>query len=233
MKSFIDTNVSISYVFLFEPHCKYAEYIFNEEYSKIYWSNNVCLEFENRVIEKRNKLLNFYNNLMVEVNNYNKMYYSLNQLKDFANDFNYQNNKEKNDVLSSVDMFWNYYSPFSDSMVIDAMIDSVRHFHDSISRCIFERKDFCENLLVNINDFYRRTENYSELFGLLSDNGVHDEDIQIILDAYDFSKTLQTPLDFITFNRDCCTGASDSSLNFNEIKCLDYYDNNFKCLFNN
>ena len=36
MESFIDTNVSISYVFLFEPHCKYAKYIFKEEYSKIY-----------------------------------------------------------------------------------------------------------------------------------------------------------------------------------------------------
>ena len=50
---------------------------------------------------------------------------------------------------------------------------------------------FCENLLVNINDFYRRTENYSELFGLLSDNGVHDEDIQIILDAYENEPNLQ------------------------------------------
>ena len=162
---------------------------------------------------------------MVEVNNYNKMYYSLNQLKDFTNDFNYQNNKEKNDVLSSIDLFWKYYSPYSDKMIIDSMIESVRHFHDIISVAIFQRKNYCENLLININDFCTRTNDYFELSDLLNDNKVHDEDIQIILDAHDFSKTLQTPLDFITFDRDCCTGASDYSFNFNEVKCLDFYHN--------
>ena len=80
--------------------------------------------------------------------------------------------------------------------------------------------DFCENSYTITDELHKRTKQYPMLYILLKKNGVHKEDRIIVLDAHDFSKTLDNPLDFITFDRICCNGVSKSYLHFNKVKRL-------------
>ena len=72
MKAFNDTNVSIAYVFLCEPHSKIAEHIICQEYDNVYWSCNVVEEFQDRIGDKQDYLLEFYEKL--EINNVKRVY---------------------------------------------------------------------------------------------------------------------------------------------------------------
>ena len=81
MKAFNDTNVPIAYVFLFEPQCVMARHIICDEYDDVYWSENVVDEFQDRVGEKQENLLRFYEKLEIELYSYRKFEYSLSNLK--------------------------------------------------------------------------------------------------------------------------------------------------------
>ena len=224
MKAFNDTNVSIAYVFLCEPHSKIAEHIICQEYDDVYWSCNVVEEFQDRVGDKQDYLLGFYEKLEIELYGYRKLYYSFTQLENFANNFSYVDDKQRKDVLSSLEPFWRYYCQYSDKCVIDSMIESVRDFNTFLQTIIFERMDFCEDSYILTDDLHKRTEEYLDLRDVLEGNDVHDEDIEIALDAHHFSKKLDSPLDFITFDRRCCKGVFKSNLYFNKVKGLIDYD---------
>ena len=223
MKAFNDTNVSIAYVFLFEVHNTIAKHIF-QEYDDLYWSSRVFDEFLDRVGEKQDHLLSFYEKLEMELYFYRKLYFNFSQLEDFANNFSFKDYKHKKEVMESLEPFWNYYFQHSNECVSENMMDSVSDFNIFLKTTVFERMDFCEDLYVLTDDFHERTEDYPDLREVLTENGVHDEDILIALDAHDFSKTFDIPLDFITFDINFCNGVSKSNLCFNNVKCLKDYD---------
>ena len=224
MKAFNDTNVPIAYVFLFEPQCVMARHIICDEYDEVYWSENVVDEFQNRVGEKQENLLRFYEKLEIELYSYRKFEYSLRQLEKFAENFSYANKKQEEDVLDSIKLFWNYYFQHSNTCVTENMIDSVKDFNTFLQVIIFDRMDFCEESHIITDELHKRTNHYPKLYALLGVNNVHKEDRVIALDAHDFSKTLDNPLDFITFDRTCCMGVSKSNLHFNRVKGLKDYD---------
>ena len=103
------------------------------------------------------------------------------------------------------------------------MIDSVKDFNTFLQKVVFDRMDFCEESHAVTDELHKRTEQYPKLYNLLKKNGVHKEDRIIALDAHDFSKTLDNPLDLITFDRRCCKGVSKSNLHFNKVKGLKDY----------
>lgn len=224
MKAFNDTNVPVAYVFLFEPQCVIANHIICEEYDEVYWSENVVDEFQDRVTEKKNNLIRFYEKLEIELYSYRKFEYSIRQLEKFAENFSYMDSKQEKDVLESIKLFWNYYFQHSNKCVTENMIESVKDFNTFLQSVIFDRMDFCEDSYIITDELHKRTEQYSKLYNLLQKNGVHKEDCIIALDAHDFSKTLDDPLDFITFDRICCDGALKSNLHFNKVKGLKDYD---------
>lgn len=224
MKAFNDTNVPVAYVFLFEPQCVMARHIICDEYDEVYWSENVVDEFQDRVGEKQVNLLRFYEKLEIELYSYRKFEYSLRQLEKFAENFSYTDARQEKDVLESIKQFWNYYFQHSNKCVIENMIDSVKDFNTFLQTVVFDRMDFCENSHIITDELHKRTEQYPKLYNLLKKNGVHNEDRIIALDAHDFSKTLDNPLDFITFDRTCCNGVSKSNLHFNKVKGLKDYD---------
>ena len=225
MKSFNDTNVSIAYVFLFEPQNEIAKHIICKEYDEVYWSSNVVNEFQNRVVEKKDYLLSFFDKLQMELYDYSKLYYSFKQLEDFAKNFSYDDAKHENDVMMSLKPFWNYYFQHSTESVTENMTESIRDFRIFLNTIVFERMDFCEDSYVLTDDIHKRTNEYSKLYALLdSYEDVHDEDIQIALDAHDFSKTLVNPLDFITFDEIFRKAVLKYNLFFNKVKGIKDYD---------
>ena len=225
MKSFNDTNVPIAYVFLFEPQNEIAKHIICKEYCEVYWSSNVVDEFQNRVVEKKDYLLSFFDKLQIELYAHSKLYYSFKQLEDFAKNFSYEDAKHERDVMMSLKPFWNYYFQHSTESMTENMTEPVRDFRIFLKTIIFERMDFCEDSYVLSDNIHKRTDEYSKLYALLdSYDEVHDEDIQIVLDAHDFSKTLDNPLDFITFDENFHEAVLKSNLSFNKVKGLKDYD---------
>lgn len=225
MEAFTDTNVPISYVFLFEPKNKIADYILSNEYDTVYWSGKVVTEFQNRTIEKKDNLLDFFDELQLELYDYRKLYYRLSQLEDFAKNFSYTDSKHEEDVTQSISLFWNYYFSHSNKCVIENMIESVRDFRTYLNTIVFDRMDFCEDSYVLTDDSHKRSKKYPNLYSLLdSYDDVHDEDIQIALDAHDFSKTLKNPLDFITFDKKFYYALVNTNLNFNKVKSSKDYN---------
>lgn len=104
------------------------------------------------------------------------------------------------------------------------MLESVKDFNNFLQTVVFDRINFCEESYIITDESHKRTKKYPKLFNLLNKNGVHNKDRIIALDAHDFSKTLDSPLDFITFDRTCYNGVSKSNLYFNKVKGLKDYD---------
>ena len=104
------------------------------------------------------------------------------------------------------------------------MVESLSDFNIFLKRTIFERMNFCEESHIVADELHKRNEDYPDLKEMLLKNGVHHEDIIIAIDAHDFSKTLDSPLDFITFDKKFCRGLLKSNLSFNKVKCLNDYD---------
>lgn len=175
MKAFNDSNVPVAYVFLFEPQCLIARHIICDEYNTVFWSENVVDEFQDRVGEKRENLLLFYEKLEIEMYSYRKFEYSLRQLEKFAKNFSYTDAKQEMDVLESIKQFWNYYFQHSNKCVTENMIESVKDFNTFLQTVVFDRMDFCEESYALTDELHKRTKQYPKLYNLLKKNGVHKE----------------------------------------------------------
>lgn len=65
----------------------------------------------------------------------------------------------------------------------------------------------------------QRTNIYSNIDSMLKNEGVHDTDRIITLDGHDFACFSGDPIDFVTFDENCCNGAKNIDiLCFNSIK---------------
>ena len=89
-------------------------------------------------------MLEFYEKLEIELYSYGKLDYSFKQLENFAKNFSYNDENQKEDVLSSLKQFWNYYFQHSNKCVTENMIESVKDFNTLLKVTVFKRMTFCE-----------------------------------------------------------------------------------------
>ena len=227
--SFVDTNVPIAYVFLIGPKNSIAEKILSEEYDNVFCSENVLIEFDDRTLEKRMNLMSFYDKftLHLSIKNTNKISYSY--MLNFADNEEYGDVKEKEDVIESISMFWNHYHPHESIMPKVLMIEYINQLRNELEFGVCDWINFCKEKLINIDEgIHERINQYknpNDLFDKLYSCGMHDEDIEISLDAHDYSLTLNCQMDFVTFDKKCFKCVSKENLCFNEIRCYKDYEN--------
>lgn len=217
MDTFLDTNVPIAYLFLFEPSNSYSEKIF-EEYDDIYWSSNVINEFNNRVSEKQEYILEFYYDLDIYLN-------EISELINIGMIFSYLKNndygKKENDIKSSFKYFWNSYFPYEEYIPISHMKEALKDFRRELSNKLHQRRNFINSYLILPQE---RTYSYFNIKKNLKNLDLHNSDIEIILDGHDVGLNLDNPLDFITFDKLCGKGANMESLSFNKVKTHKDYE---------
>ena len=101
MNAFIDTNLAIAIIFYINSLHNASKNVFNT-YSEFFWSYHVKDEFEERYIEKYLNLSNFFNDLQKYLENPEKEFYTLIDLKNFIRD-NYSD-KLMEDAMHSSDL---------------------------------------------------------------------------------------------------------------------------------
>lgn len=107
MNSFVDTNVSIAYIFSIDPLNNKSMAVFGED-GGIYWSKLVKSECKNVFKSKRKILVNFFKDLANDLKpeDFNDFKYG-----DLENQVmrNYPEGKRRDQILSSLQKFWDNY----------------------------------------------------------------------------------------------------------------------------
>lgn len=212
MNSFVDTNVSIAYVFLIDP-LNNKSINFFRRYNSIFWSNLVKKEFNKVFVSKKEVLVKFYKKLLKDLKEGKVLNLTLNDLKRYVIQENYPKN-DHNQIKGSLSSFWHRY--------VNEKFPSVNCLENAINLCLrdlrirsYRRKIDLENIFQLTN---KRYDKYSNLNNKLRRNGVHPPDNEIILDAHDYNLKTSFDLDFVTFDKKCCKGAKLSDFSFNEVK---------------
>ena len=212
MNAFIDTNVSIAYVFLIDPLNKPSSSVFRN-YENIFFSELVKLEFDDVFYKKLEILIKFFKKIRRDLKKGKLVEITLNNLKRYAKDENYTK-KELKHIINSLTIFWDKY--------VNERFPNANSFKIAIDKCLkdlkiltYSRKTYLENFL-KITE--KRTKKYSNLKNKLKENSLHYPDYEIILDAHDHNLKNSYDLDFITFDKDCCKGAKLSDFSFNKVK---------------
>lgn len=212
-KIFIDTNLAIAFVYYINSlHLKSLKvFEFNSE---IYWSNYVKSEFNRRFNKKYDNLIEFFNDLRKYLENPEQEFYSPIDLKEFAKK-RYED-KKQNDTLSSINPFWDKYIRIESQISFLNMKKSITSCLKDLTYDTFLNKQKLEN---NLKLTLERTNNYSKIDEMLKLEGVSKEDRHVTLDGHDFACYNSEPVDFVTFDDDCCNGAKNVEiLCFNSIK---------------
>lgn len=213
MKAFIDTNLALALIFYINSLHVTSKKVFNN-YSEFFWSSHVKDEFEKRYGEKYLNLSSFFNDLQKYIENPEKEFYTLNDLKNFVRD--HYSGKLMEDAQSSIDSFWYRY----------VGIESHLSFFDMKNSAIKCLKDLTIDTSINFENLEnrmkltpQRTNPYFKIDAMLKRNGVHKTDRTITLDGHDFACFSCNPIDFVTFDEDCYNGAKNVEiLCFNSIR---------------
>ncbi|WP_323736510.1 hypothetical protein PXD04_00630 [Methanosphaera sp. ISO3-F5] len=218
MKSFVDTNVSIAYMFSIDPLNNKSMSVF-KEYERIFWSKMVKNECKQVFENKRKILVKFYKDLVNYLKPENFHNYSFNELKKYVFR-NYSRSKKREQILSSLDKFWYNY--------VNERFPTYTSFVQAINNCLKDLKHllYCRKEEWEKNTFLteKRTEKYLDLKNKLKSLNVHSPDDEIVLDAHDFNLRNNIHLDFITFDKDCYEGVSKiKEFQFNKVKGKDDY----------
>lgn len=215
VNAFVDTNVPIAYTFLIDPF-NYKSISVFKKYKNIYWSKCVKTEFNKLFRKKRTILIKFYKGLLLDLKKEESNTYSFANLKKYLNSKNFSK-YEYDKIESSLNNFWNNY--------VNDRWPTLENMASSIEACLIDlnisirtrRKDWEDN----IKPTPERTESYGSLHSKLNSFNVHNPDDIIILDAHDFNLNSTFALDFITFDKGCCRGASEiNDFSFNAVKCM-------------
>ena len=194
MKSFIDTNILIAYIFHIDSLHYKANEVF-EEYQTIIYSQKVKLEADFVFTKKRKILQEFFENLLMETYNENT---HLSSLKNMNKLISRKKFKKfiTGEIKSSLEPFWVRYvkEQFPKNEIIQQAIFSCLNDLDIYS---FNRKCQIEKR-IKITE--RRIKPYAKLHKKLKEIGVHKPDDEIILDAHDYNLRINDKLDFITFD---------------------------------
>ncbi|MCR5027226.1 MAG: hypothetical protein K6A34_07285 [Methanobrevibacter sp.] len=219
MNSFVDTNVSIGFMFSIDPLNNKAISVFNE-YGDIFWSNCVKKECKKVFNDKRIILTKFFKDLSNNLTRDDFHDFKFEDLKDYVL-MNYNPNKSREKILSSLNKFWDNY--------VGDRFPTYESFINSITQCLFDlrvsiyrRRTEWESVVLLTEE---RTKKYYDLKNKLNSIGVHSPDDIIVLDAHDHNLRNDYDLDFITFDSDCCEAASNiEGFCFNKVKGIyDYF----------
>ena len=194
MKSFIDTNILIAYIFHIDSLHYKANQVF-EEYQTIIYSQKVKLEADFVFTKKRKILQEFFENLLMETYNKNANLSSLKDLKKLISNKKF-NKMIKGEIKSSLEPFWVRYvkEQFPKNEIIQQAIFNCLNDLDIYS---FNRKEQIEKR-IKITE--RRMKPYAKLHKKLKEMDVHHPDDEIILDVHDHNLRINDKLDFITFD---------------------------------
>ena len=211
--SFTDTNVSIAYVFLFDPFNNSSNIIF-KEYDIITWSNLVKKEFEKIFKQKHDELIEFFTNLTILIEKSGLEFFSITNLINMT--LNHDDFKDKyNNVTTTLKVLWQKYS-LGDLVIKNDLLTAVNNCSDELYAENYIRRS---TWLRKINLSKKRQDNYENINNKLLEIGVHEPDNQIILDAHDYNLSLSESIDFITFDNLCYIGAiSIDEFSFGNIK---------------
>ena len=213
MNSFVDTNVSIAYIFSIDPLNNKSMKVFRE-YNNIYWSEHVKNEYKKVFNNKRKILVKFYKDLANDLKPDNFHNFKFNDLRKHVMR-KYSDGKKRAQILSSLKKFWDTY--------VNERFPTYNSFNQAIQDClddlkylVYSRKNQWETNTLLTN---KRVDKYLYLKKKLASLNVHHPDDDIALDAHDFNLRNNILLDFITFDEDCYDGVSKiKEFQFNKVK---------------
>lgn len=213
MNSFVDTNVSIAYIFSIDPLNNKSMAVFRG-YDNIYWSELVKNECKNVFKNKRKILVKFYKDLANDLKPDDFHNFRFNDLRKHVMG-KYSDGKKRDQILSSLKKFWDTY--------VNERFPTYNSFNQAIQDClddlkylVYSRKNQWE---TNTSLTNKRVDKYLYLKKKLASLNVHHPDDDIALDAYDFNLRNDFLLDFITFDEDCRVGVSKiKEFQFNKVK---------------
>jgi len=213
MNSFVDTNVSIAYMFSIDPLNNKSISVFSE-YEYIFWSKLVKKECKQVFKNKKKILVRFYKDLVNYLKPENFHDFSFEDLKKYVLE-KYPKGKKREQILSSLSKFWNNYVNES-FPTYDSFIQSTNNCLNDLKSLLYSRKEKWEENTLLTED---RQEKYPELKKKLKSLKVHSPDDEIVLDAHDFNLRNNFLLDFITFDQDCYKGVFQiKEFHFNKVK---------------
>jgi len=213
MNSFVDTNVSIAYIFSIDPLNNKSMAVFRE-YDDIYWSKLVKSECKDVFKSKRKILVKFYKDLANNIKPEDFHNFKFNDLKKYVK-ITYPKDKRRDQILSSLQKFWDKY--VNERLpTYNSFIQSIQNCLNDLKNLVYSRKSQWEqDILLTAN----RVEKYINLKNKLNSMKVHHPDDDIVLDAHDFNLKRDFPLDFITFDVDFYEGVSKiKEFKFNKVK---------------
>lgn len=212
-KVFCDTNVPIAYIFHINSLHSMSKKVFNR-YSEFFWSNNVLNEFDQMYFKKLEYLKSFFHDLQKYLENPSQELYSCADLYTFVK--SHYDGKELENARSSIEPFWNEYIGVESNILFFDIKNSVDACLRDIVLILKGNKD-CLKEFMQLTP--QRTKNYFDIVNILKSVGVHDSDRNIILDGHDFACFSPEPVDFITFDNGCYSGAKNVELLcFNSVK---------------
>lgn len=185
-----------------------------EVYSEFFWPNNVSNEFDQLYFKKAESLKSFFHDLQKYLENPSQEFYSCADLHAFVKV--HYDGKELENVRSSIEPFWNEYVGVESKILFFDMKNSVDACLMDMALILKENKDCLKNFMKLTP---QRTKDYSDIVNMLKSVGVHDYDRKVILDGHDFACSSPEPVDFVTFDNDCYSGAKNTELLcFNSVK---------------
>lgn len=213
MNSFVDTNVSIGFIFSIDPLNNKSISVFNE-YDNIFWSKCVKKESVKVFKNKRQILTKFFKDLLNNLSHDDFNEFTVDDLENHVL-MNYPPNKNSKQILSSITKFWDNY--------VKESFPTYDSFINSITQCLFDlristynRKTEWESVVLLTK---MRCKKYIDLKNKLKSFKVHFPDDSIVLDAHDHNLRNDYDLDFITFDSDCCEAVSNiEGFSFNKVK---------------
>ena len=213
MNSFVDTNVSIAYIFSIDPLNNKSMSVFRE-YDDIYWSKLVKSECKDVFKSKRKILVNFYKDLKNDLKPEDFHDFEFNDLKKYVLR-NYPKGKRRDQILSSLRKFWDTYVN-ERFPTYNSFIQAIQICLNDLRNLVYSKKSQWEQNIV-LTD--ARVKKYINLKKKLNSLKVHHPDDDIALDAHDFNLRNDFPLDFITFDGDFYEGVSQiQDFQFNKVK---------------
>ena len=213
MNAFLDTNVSISYIFKIDSLNIQAKNVFRE-YENFFISQLVKNEIDDVFVEKRGILSHFFNDLSKNLKLENNKLVSMKDLENYLNNQNFSHS-EIEKIKSSLKEFWLQYinETFPTYPIVE---NGVNNCLNDLDITIFSKKEELEKILKITQ---KRKNKYTVIKKELEKLCVHKKDIEIILDAHDHNTKTDYNLDFITFDEDFYKGASKiKEFQFRKIK---------------
>lgn len=218
-KVFCDTNLPIAYVFHLNSLHLISKEVF-EFYSQPVWSKNVLHEFDKIYFKKLENIKILFHDLQKYLENPSKELYSLEDLLHFVR--THYSDEEMKHVESSIEPFWREYIGFESRILYFNIKNSIDACLTDLAFTLKVNKDNLKELMQMAP---QRTNLYHDIDGLLKSCGVHGSDRKIILDGHDFACFSDSPVDFVTFDKDCYSGAKNVELLcFNSIKGINDFN---------